>query len=194
MCTHDSKRSDFHARSYEADLTKGADDIKLILEDEDVEAHYVEGNHDDRIKRFLAENARLVGQVLLPEDVIPKQWKYHCGGFTLGGIVFKHNEVAGISGRPIGGDHVAHSILKKNMCSTIVGHSHIFDMCKRTNGKGKKITCIVAGCFLDEAQSERYAKDTQKLWENGVLMLYNVHEGEFDFEWISYKRLKELYE
>lgn len=193
MCNQDSKRSDFHSRSYEADLNKGFQDLSLVLKDTGATGDYVRGNHDDRPERFLAENARFDGHLVLPEEVLPAGWTWHRKEFRLEGILFRHFEVTGISGKPISGDYPAAAILKKNMCSTIVGHSHVVDFCRRTRGDGKKITAIVSGCFLDPAQRERYAEDTQRLWTSGFWHLRNVREGDFDFQFISTKNLLESY-
>ena len=177
MCTHDAHRSDFHQRSYENDCNKGFKDLALVLDGTGAEGDYLEGNHDERPKRFLASNKRFSGTLILPQDMMPVGWTWRGRSFRKGGVLFKHFEVSGNSGKPLSGENPAKTIINKTMCSTIVGHAHGVDIAVKTNGKGRKVIGIVAGCFLDPAQRERYAEDTQKLWVNGFWHLRNVHEG-----------------
>lgn len=204
LSSYDKGKRSFQGRTYKADI-----DAHLDFQDklwstvrkskkrlpQRIALH---GNHEQRIERAIEVQPELDG-VISYSDLELNEWyeiivKYSGGTpgtIELDGITFAHYLVSGISGRPIGGEHHAHSLLTKTHVSTVVGHSHLFDYCTRTRGDGRKINALVAGVFQD--YDSEWAGDVCKLWDRGIPILRNVENGSFDLEWVSLERLKKCY-
>jgi hypothetical protein len=141
------------------------------------------GNHENRCNRFANDNPELIGTI--GTDAIPYAgYGYEVvpyGGVTqVGEICFSHNNPTGISGRPIGGESIAKTLLQKNFMSSVQGHSHVYDHAERTRIDGRKMFGLSAGCYVHEGMVEDWNLATHKLWWRGVVMLENVSEGYYD--------------
>lgn len=154
------------------------------------------GNHEARIDRVSELQAELDGTVSI-EDLgyADYGWEVHKYGIPviINGVAFCHNFVSGVMGRPIGGEHTAHSLLVKNHQSSVQGHSHTRDFCERTTADGRRILGLVVGCYLDEDQHEAYAAKTEHMWWRGIVHLHDVENGEFEPEFINIKQLRKRY-
>lgn len=113
------------------------------------------------------------------------------GIFNLDGVLFAHYCISGVMGRPIGGINHASSLINKNHCSTVVGHSHTFDFSVQSSADGKTLMGLVCGVYQDYTNG--WAGGTGNLWQRGLAILRNFEEGRWDLEWVSMKRMKELY-
>lgn len=162
---------------------------------------FCEGNHEYRIKRALNNNPELAGSKygisfkdLGLDDYYHKVVEYQGstpGIIDVDGILYAHYFISGLMGRPIGGEHHAHSLLAKNMQSSTCGHSHTVDWSVRASASGKKQMGCVAGVFQDYVSS--WAGVVNRLWSSGVVIKRNVVDGMYDFEWVSIERLKKEY-
>lgn len=204
LSSYDKGKRAFQGRSYRKDLdahlefqdrlwspvraTKKKMPYRIILE----------GNHENRIERALDLSPELAGTIGFGDydfdsyyhDVV----RYDGGTpgiFEYKGILFAHFFITGVSGRPIGGERPAHMLLAKNGCSCIAAHTHTFDLARRRTVSGKVLNGMVVGCYQDYVND--WAGNIGKLWEAGVVVLRNVEEGTFDFEWIGLDRLREAY-
>lgn len=156
------------------------------------------GNHEQRIERAIEVQAELEG-VISYEDLELDHWYDEVvpytgatpGSIALDGVHYAHYFVAGISGRPISGEHSAYSLLSKLHASCVVGHSHLMDHCVRTRADGQKIMGLVAGCYQDWEAG--FAGEANKLWWRGVCVLNNVEDGCYDLQTISLESLRKEY-
>lgn len=161
----------------------------------------LEGNHEFRIKRTLEAAPHLGGvRVGLSfrdlefdkyyNDVV--EYKGHTPGvIELDGVSYAHYFITGISGRPISGDHHAHSLIAKNHTSCVAAHSHCCDYSIRHDTKGRRIQGLVCGVYQD--YEAPWAGHMNDLWWRGVVVLRNVEDGQYDPQFISLESLKKEY-
>jgi hypothetical protein len=156
-------------------------------------SHYTLGNHEDRIDRSIADDpARLQG-VISTADLRAEEYGFTVHPFgevvTLCGVSFSHFFASGTMGRPVGGINHAASLVRTQLCSTVCGHAHTFDMAERVRiADGKRIIGISCGCFFD-FQMEWTSEQVNQQYRRGILVMRDVVEGSFDIEWWSMHRL-----
>lgn len=204
LCSYDRGKKSFQGRTYKADIDSHLDFQDRLWSTVRKAKRKMPrrvcliGNHEQRIDRAIETQPELEG-VISYGDLGLSNWYgdvVHYNGATPGsieidGISYSHYLVAGVSGRPISGEHHAYSLLAKKFSSCVVGHSHTLDYCVRTRQDGKKIMGLVAGVFQEHNSS--YAGESGKLWWRGVCLLKGVDNGTYDPEFISLARMKKAY-
>jgi hypothetical protein len=156
------------------------------------------GNHEQRIEKAINAAPELEGAIGLDDldleayynDVVPYDGNVP-GVHSVDGIYYSHFFVSGAMGRPIGGEHVAYTLLGKTGQSATQGHTHEFDFSVRTRIDGSKIMGNTAGCFQDYTND--WAGSTALSWDRGVMIKKMVEGGRYDHEWISLDTLKKEY-
>ena len=158
--------------------------------------YFTIGNHEARINRVVELQAELEGTISI-EDLKYEEFGWKVIPFleplVIEGVAFSHYFIGGVMGRAIGGEHPAYSLITKQLQSCVQGHSHLRDFCERTTADGRRIQGLTVGCYLDTDQHENYAGEANKMWWKGLVMLHDVHNGQFEPEFISMKQLKEKY-
>lgn len=205
LCSYDEGTADWYARNYNDDVRAGEIALEKMAEEMTKKAPkynptriMLGGNHDEgRIEKLLDKDPRWEGRASVDElKKIAGSYGYKWIEFgkklEIADIYFSHYFVSGVMGRPISGENPAANMLKKQYASCVAGHLHLWDYAERTHADGHKVIGICAGCFLEPGQVEKYAKEAQLLWRNGVTMLYDAKRGEFDHEFISVERLRRL--
>lgn len=156
------------------------------------------GNHEQRIDRALDANQALVGHVGYGDldyeahydDVV-----YYRGNtpdvIVIDGVAYAHYFLTGVSGRPIGGEHPAYSLVTKNFTSCTQGHTHVLDMCDRVNVAGNRVKGLVAGCYFED--DLEWAGEANRMYWRGVAIKRNVENGVYDLELVSINTLKKMY-
>jgi len=156
------------------------------------------GNHENRVNRALDLSPELVGTIGFEDfefenyyDVVVPYKGSTPGVIELDEILFAHYFITGVSGRPMGGEHPASSLITKNAMSSIAAHTHLYDYSTRTNINGKTINGVVAGCYQDYIND--WSGNIGELWRPGITVLRNVEKGDFDLEFIHLNTLKRIY-
>lgn len=153
------------------------------------------GNHDEgRIEKAIQLSPELDGTIsILDLRYTEYGWEYipYRDIIELEGVYCSHSFPSGVMGQPISGFGIAGSLLAKNNVSSIVGHCHLFDFAVRSKPDSTKLMALSPGWYGDHV--EEYARHTQHMWWNGLCILKNVHDGEFDLETISFKEVKNRY-
>ncbi len=154
--------------------------------------HYTLGNHEDRIARHIAQDPVLEGTISL-NDLKAESFGFTVHPFgevvTLEGVSFSHFFASGVMGRPVGGQNHAASLVRTQLCSTVAGHAHTFDMAERVRASdGQRIIGLCCGCFFDYPMEWASAQVNEQ-YRRGVLVMRDVKEGSFDVEWWSLPRL-----
>lgn len=201
---YDKGKRTFHGRTYRADV-----DAHLDWQDKlwsTVKAtkkrlpkrYFCIGNHEERINKAInvqpeLEGAIGMGDLKLEEyyDVVVPYNGGSPGVVEINGIHYAHYHVSGLMGRPVGGEHPAYSLVSKQFSSCTAGHSHLADLCYRTNTAGKKIIGCLAGVYQD--YDTDWAGEVNRLWWRGIVVKRNVHQGVYDPEFISLDRIKREY-
>lgn len=201
---HDKGKASFHGRSYGADIVAHLDFQERMwsplrkLKKRWPYSVFIEGNHENRIKRALETDPHLKGAISFNDlDLNPY---YHdiveYEGMTpsiteIDGISYAHFFISGVMGRAIGGEHPAASLLDKNFSSSTCAHSHTLDYAVRTKVTGQKMMGLVAGCAQDYRAP--WAGVSNNLWWSGVIVKRNVENGVYDPQFISLDALRKEY-
>lgn len=198
-----------HEKGYKKDTYKA--DVESVLDAQDKLFHRVrtakkgrpttywfDGNHEDRITRTLAVAPELRGTLDLAHLRLPRTWDEYVpyrgnypGTKQVDGVDYCHFAVAGVSGRPLGGERHASSLVSKRLTTTVVGHSHLLDYHVKVKTDGSKVMGLSCPCAMDYKAS--WAGQSGDVWSHGITILHNVEGGVFDLEIVSMNRLEKLY-
>lgn len=199
--TYDSSvKKAFNGVSYKEDIAAGLSAQDLILDPirrakrKRPKFFRCLGNHENRIVRARADDPVLRSTINL-SDLQSSYFGWEELPFLerleIEGVQFSHYFVSGVAGRPVGGEQIAASLLNKNFCSCVQGHSHLFDFAVRKSISGKTMMGLSVGCFI--AEPEAWSSGINHTWWSGVVVLNNVEDGCFDLTQISLKSLGERY-
>lgn len=204
LSSYDKGTRSFQGRSYKADLDSHLDFQERLwapikaLKKKLPYSIVLEGNHEHRVERALDLSPELEGTIGFKDfqfsDYYDQVVRYDGstpGVIELDGILFAHYFPTGVSGRPTGGEHPAHTLLTKNRVSSVAAHSHLFDYISRRNIQGVTANALVAGCYQDYVNE--WAGNIGRFWQSGIAILRNVEKGHYDFQWISLDTLKREY-
>ena len=211
LCSYDKGKRSFEGRRYK-------DDIKSVIDAQEKmfapineyneqqrknakkqykpQLYLTLGNHEHRINRATEMQPELHGTISV-DDLKYEEFGWEVIPYTkpifINGVAFCHHFISGVMGRPIGGEHAAHSLITKMYQSSVCGHSHIRDFCERTGADGRRLLGLVVGCYLDVDQYENYAGEANKLWWKGIVTLHDVENGEFEPEFVNMRQLRRMY-
>lgn len=159
------------------------------------------GNHFERRIERVVESSALLEGVISVEDGGHATYGWEYVPFLtpkeIDGISYVHYWQARGSSQPIGmGKYPAQVLIREKHCSTIVGHSHVWDLAISTDGTGKRLFAMVAGCYFDPEQHENYARQSNKDWTKCITILYDVVDGypKGGFNLLPIETIKELYD
>lgn len=204
LSSYDKGKRDFQGRTYKADVDAGLEfhdrlfaPIRRAKKKQPTKYFFI-GNHEQRIDRALDLSPELEGTISYKDLDLSRD--YHevidysgntPGAMEIDGILYAHFLVTGISGRPLGGEHPAYTAISKKFQSCTVGHAHVLDFCCRSDGNGRNVVGLVAGCYTDYTPD--WAGEIGKLWVPGVAVCNNVEDGQYDLQWISLEALRQAY-
>jgi len=202
---YDKGKKSFYGRTYRADIDAHADFQERLWSPvrrskrKMPRAISLIGNHEHRITRAIEVQPELERTIGLQDLELERYYddivEYSGGSpgtIAIDGIHYGHFFVSGISGRPIGGEHPAYSLLSKGYSSHTQGHSHTLDFCFRARAGGERIYGLVAGCFQDY-DNDWSGKELGKLWWRGVVVKRSVEAGAYSPQFISIEELKKEY-
>lgn len=149
------------------------------------------GNHEHRTDRAVNGDAKLEG-VLSVRDLGYETygWKVHpfLDVVVREGIAYSHYFVTGVAGRAAS---TAAAQFRKTNMSCIAGHQQGLQIHTGGRADGARLTSIIAGsCY--EHDEDYLGPQGNKHWR-GILVLHEVHEGEFDLMPVSLRFLKKHY-
>lgn len=188
------------------DLSGGYAAFKLIMEETNKqnaklrrgkyrpEKHFIEGNHENRLNRFINSHPALVGSFDLPNFVKKQGWKWHnfLDPLFVEGICFMHYMPNPESSRPVGGS--IENKLNKFPHSFVHGHQQKFQFGRRQNLEGRPHFGVCAGSFYMHDEDYRGANNTEI---RGFLHLKGFENrygfADHDVEFVSLERLLAQY-
>lgn len=156
---------------------------------------YIEGNHEDRLTRYLERDPTFSGWVDISTNLhlidrgirfVPyREYVY------IGGIGFTHVPFNKIS--PISGLDIARKASLVTVDSVVYGHTHEANMSNvHKQGQTHLQQIYNCGCFIDKKEDYVHGRVTN-YWR-GITLLHNWKHGRFDVEQYSLGRLKREYE
>jgi hypothetical protein len=197
LCSYDKGTKSFEGRRYKADVNAGVEAQAMVYDivrkSKRKLPRFVRclGNHEDRINRAIEKDPILEGTIGLA-DLQSKEYGWEEHSFkdivNVDGINYSHYFVSGVLGRPVPN---ATQLLQKKLESCTMGHHHTFDLSRGTTASGRKVNALICGVFQD--YDADFAGPSNQLWDRGVCIKRNVEAGNYDLEWVSLKRLKEVY-
>lgn len=204
LSSYEKGKKSFWGKMYKADLNAGLDfDERLWAPVRQAKRKqpfkvFVEGNHENRLKRLLQVQPELEGTVGFKDldlkrnyDEIVEYTGYDTPGMIeIDGILYSHFVITGVSGKAIAAQHLAYNLLQKKHQSVTVGHNHTFSFDIQNTGK-RTIQGLCCGTMQNYVPD--WAGEIASLWSHGVVMKHNVENGTYDLEWISLDRLKKEY-
>lgn len=201
---YDKGKRSFVGRSYSADLQSGLDFSARLWEPVKKAKKklprriFLEGNHEHRIEKALDLSPEMVGTVDFKDldldhwyDEVVRYDGSTPGYMEVDGITYAHYFISGVLGRPISGEHPAHSLASRLASSLTAGHLHTFDYNIRTTVTGRKQQNLIAGCFFD--YDSPWAGKANNLYWRGVVIKRNVSDGQYDLECVSLNQLEKIY-
>ena len=200
LCSYDKGKRGFENRRYNLDIASGVEAQDRLLspfrKSHRKKPRLIRclGNHEHRINRVLETDPILDGTIST-KDLQSREYGFEEYPFLhiveVDGIQYSHYFASGVMGRPIGGVNLGASILSKQFQSATQGHTHIFDHAVRVRGDGRRVHGLSCGVFQDYVPN--FAKASARYWSSGVVIKRGVEKGDYDIEWVSIRRLKEIY-
>jgi len=158
---------------------------------------YIEGNHEDRYRRKVTADPRLIGLINLREELGFGDWEYQMypGGMIIDDIRYVHVAMKAGTGRPIGGVNVCRTVNLSSDCHHIFGHRHVHEsniMALLDNHNRIRKAASMA-CFLPDGHVEEYAQLRTTGWSYGISEITPRGRGmEFLEEYIDFPKLELL--
>ena len=156
------------------------------------------GNHEYRIERATNGQAELDGVIGLHDlryeefgwEVIPFQQPV-----VIDGISFCHYHTSGVMNRPIGGENIGASLIKKGYQSAVQGHSHVYDHSERTRHDGDKVFGMSVGCYTHPKMIEGWNRGCHQMWWRGVVEINETDgNGYYDeLRQVTMRKLRRMY-
>lgn len=196
----DRKKLDFEGRRFQKDIEATIAANELLVgpwwesgKHENIEAHILYGNHENRIDRFVQDNPELDGFVN-KEALKYAEYYNHVHDFlvpvTIDGVMYAHYFYNPATGRPWGG--MIQTQLKNVGVSFTAGHKQGIDYGMRTLNNGRRQHGLIAGsCYLHR---EKYLGPQGHDHWNGIVMKYGVNRGDYDIKLVSLDSLCQRYE
>lgn len=204
LSSYDKGKRQFQGRNYRKDIDAHLDfqermfaPIKKLRRKLPYSVFCV-GNHEHRITRAIDLSPELEGTIGLNDlrlsdyyDEVVDYAGQTPGVINIDGVTYAHYFVGGIAGRPLGGIHAGYAIATKKFSSATCGHSHLFDTSWHVDLQGTPIIGTVVGCYQD--YDNDWAGEVAALWNRGVVIKRNVHDGGYDLQYIRLETLQKEY-
>jgi len=156
------------------------------------EMHFIMGNHENRLARFVEDHPALWGIIDLREMIEMAGWTVHefKQPFWMDGIAFNHYMENPQSGRPVGGS--IENKLNKFPHSFVHGHQQQFQFGRRQNLQGKPHFGVCAGSFYMHDEAYRGANNTEIRGFVHLHAFVNRYDfQDYDVNFVSLERLLE---
>jgi hypothetical protein len=160
-----------------------------------------EGNHEHRIKRYLALNPRSEGEKygvsfnhLQTDYWFDDYHEYENDGpaiATYDGVAYAHYFTTGNSATATSGIHHAYTLVQNLSCSATCGHSHKRDLLFKDGALPNGNIGLVVGCY--KGSEEHWAGQANKGWWNGVVIKRELENGMYEPEFVSLRQILRLY-
>ncbi len=160
-----------------------------------------EGNHENRIKKAIAHDPRLEGSKYgvsfghLQTDLwFDEYHEYHNSAPSIAdydGVSYAHYFSSGNFGTATSGTHHAYTLLQNRNHSSTCGHSHKRSLYFKDSAHPNAILGCVVGCY--KGAEETWAGQANNDWWKGVVIKRELDNGVYEPEFVSMKRLQQLY-
>lgn len=186
-----NKRRKLENLRYKKEITAGNRALDLIGRVDD----YIEGNHEERLSRYLDYDPTMEGMAHVPTDLNLSArsvvWHPYKTVHKIDGVGFTHIPINAM-GKTIGNPNVAKKALDLFACSIVFGHTHTLDHAgSHRHGSPHYNQALGVGCFFEHI--EEYAKGSKTDYWRGVVELNIYSPNRFDFATTSMSQLLKQY-
>jgi len=190
------KRKLMENRRYEKEIAKGCefiDRMKKHAGKYQPEYTFVEGNHEDRVSRYLDTKPELCGAINYRRDLGIQDWKFvpYKEYTYIHGIGYTHIPISE-AGKPIGGRYVSQKALDLHQGSVIFGHTHKLQtasVCR--HGSPHLSQALNIGCFFNHVDA--YAIGSVTSYWRGLVYIDHYKKGRFGWTPLSMGKLRQRY-
>lgn len=144
-----------------------------------------EGNHDARPEEAASDAPHLLDAIARDRYRPFVRAGWHVEPFKqslfLHGLLFCHYMAGGVMGRPVGGstpEALCRSLLAKGHQNAVVGHDHRFGHASQPTWDGGRVHAFNAGCWVHPDYTEGWCKQTEPMWDRGLLEIVVDTESE----------------
>jgi hypothetical protein len=206
LSTYDKKGSQtMEGKRYKADVAAGNDAWKILNapleqfnygrrrrgQDEWLpEKVLLRGNHEDRITRAAEQDAQLAGLITL-DDLKSPGWQVadFLEPVLIDGLVYAHYFINPANGRPVAG--MIETRIKSIGASFVAGHQQGLRSGMLETVVGRRRGLIAGSCYLHD---EDYRGPQGRGEWRGILVLREVHDGDYSLMEVSLEYLCRRYE
>ena len=156
--------------------------------------HFIMGNHENRLNRFIERNPMLSGYIDLDSWIENKGWTVHkfLEPCWIDGVCYIHFMPNPESSRPVGGG--IENKLNKFRHSFVHGHQQKYQHGRRQNLEGKPHFGVCAGSFYMHDEGYRGANNTEIRGFVHLKSFKNRYDFlDHDVEFVSLERLLQEY-
>ena len=156
---------------------------------------YIEGNHENRLTRYLEHDPTFEGFANVQQDLRLRErnieWVPYKECFIMGGVNFTHIPIAS-NGRAIGNPNVAQKALRLFNNSVVFGHTHTLDhAAEHRHGAPHLNQSLSVGCFFEHV--DEYAQGSMTNYWRGLVDLNIYGNNRFDIRTTSMSQLYNEY-
>lgn len=161
-----------------------------------------EGNHENRIKKYLALNPRNEGEKygvsfshLQTDYWFDDYHEYENSGPAIAvydKVAYAHYFTSGNSSTATGGIHHAYTVVQNLSCSATCGHSHKRDIYFKDGAIPNGNIGLVVGCY--KGAEEHWAGQANNQWWHGIVVKRELENGMYEPEFVSLNQIMKMYQ
>ena len=190
------KRKKMEGRRYQKDIDSGKKfletmDNKVISGDP--EYIFIEGNHEDRLWRYLDGQPLFDGAIDYRVDLGIQEWKHipYKEHYYHKGVYFTHVPI-NESGKPVSGPAACAKSLSIYQHSVVFGHTHkLASSSVHRHGSDHLNQSLNVGCYFDHIDD--YALGSVTSYWRGIVLIDHYKYGRFNWNPISMGKLRQTY-
>lgn len=190
------KRKKMEGARYVAEINAGLEALDRIGKvPKNTTVYFLEGNHEDRLTRYLDYDPTFHGMVGVEKDLELADrgfvWVPYKSSVVIDGTSFTHCPITGI-GKPIANPNVAQKALRLYSNSIVFGHTHTLDhAAEHRHGSPHLQQALAVGCFFEHV--DEYAMGSITNYWRGLVLLNQYQENRFDIATTSMSQLLRSY-
>lgn len=194
------KRKKMEGRRYSRDLEAGHEALARLLNGLDSQKIiFTEGNHEERLKRYLDYNPEMQGTISVDSDLFDHRIRQihdvtyvpYKSDWTYKGVSFTHVPIQE-NGKPVAGKYATIKALSIYQNSCVFGHTHKLDLaCEHRHNSPHLNQAINVGCFFEHV--DEYARGSVTSYWRGLVLLNHYAYNRVDVATLSLGYLKKNY-
>lgn len=188
-----NKKLKMENKRYKLQIDKINEALKILRSNFKGEIIYIEGNHEERVKRHVEVNSVLSGFLELEENLDLKKyninWVPYKQYIEIDKVLFTHIPMAS-NGKAISGANLNGKVLNMFQQSVVYGHTHRLSFDHLTRHKSNTIMALSVGCFFEGTHD--YMEGSPENYWRGVIEIETDGKGGFDFTSHSLNKIMAL--